>query len=151
MPKYAVATVDEIPPSGRKLVEIAGRSIGIFNVDGEFFALRNRCPHEGGPLCAGTLCGLVLSERPGEYHYSRAGQILRCPWHGWEFDIRTGQSWFDPRNVRVRRYEVTLEPAPASSGPDAEPPAPGLERGPYVAETYDVTVERSQVMVDVPS
>jgi 3-phenylpropionate/trans-cinnamate dioxygenase ferredoxin subunit len=150
MPKHAVATVDEIPPSGRKIVEIAGRSIGIFNVDGEFFALRNRCPHEGGPLCAGTLCGLVTAERPGEYHYSRPGQILRCPWHGWEFDIRTGQSWFDPRNVRVRRYEVTLEPIPPAAT-DAEPPAPGLERGPYVAETYDVTVERSQVMVDVPS
>jgi nitrite reductase/ring-hydroxylating ferredoxin subunit len=151
MPKYAVAVVGEIPPSGRKIVEVAGRSIGIFNIDGEFFALRNRCPHEGGPLCAGTLCGLVSSELPGEYHYSRPGQILRCPWHGWEFDVRTGQSWFDPRKVRVRSYEVTVEPAPAPPEPDMEPPAPGLERGPYVAETYEVSVERSRIMVDVPN
>jgi nitrite reductase/ring-hydroxylating ferredoxin subunit len=151
MAKYAVATVDEIPPAGRKIVEVGGRSIGIFNVDGEFFALRNSCPHEGGPLCRGVLCGEVTSDMPGEYRYSRPGQILRCPWHGWEFDIRTGQSWFDPRKVRVRRYEVTIEPAPtAATGDAGEPPEPGMEPGPYVAETYEVTVERRQVVIDVP-
>ena len=148
MPKYAVALVDEISPSGRKIVEVAGRSIGIFNIDGEFFALRNRCPHEGGPLCAGTLCGLVSSDRPGEYHYSRPGQILRCPWHGWEFDIRTGQSWFDPAKVRVRRYEVKVESGTALAEPDA--PAPGLERGPYTAETYPVSIEQHYLVVDLP-
>ncbi len=47
--KYVVASVDEIPPGGRKIVEVAGRSIGVFNVKGEYFALRNRCPHQGGP------------------------------------------------------------------------------------------------------
>ena len=109
MTKYAVAMVEEIPPGGRKIVEVAGRSIGVFNLDGEFFALRNRCPHQGGPLCSGSLGGLISSSHPGEYHYSRAGEILRCPWHGWEFDIRTGQSWFDPAHVRVRRYQVTIE------------------------------------------
>jgi nitrite reductase/ring-hydroxylating ferredoxin subunit len=151
MARYDVATVDEIPPSGRKIVEVAGRSIGIFNIDGEFFALRNRCPHEGGPLCLGVLGGLVSSQTPGEYRYSRPGQILRCPWHGWEFDVRTGQSWVDPKNVRVRRYDVTLEPGPPAFEAGAiVPPAPGLERGPYVAETYDVTVERRHVFVDVP-
>lgn len=149
MAKYAVATVDEIPQAGRKIVEIGGRSIGIFNVDGEFFALRNSCPHEGGPLCRGVLCGEVTSDMPGEYRYSRAGQILRCPWHGWEFDIRTGQSWFDPRKVRVRSYEVTIEPAPTAVA--GEPPEPGMEPGPFVAETYEVTVERRQVVVEVPN
>ena len=52
------ATVDEIPPGGRKIVEVAGRTIGVFNVDGEFFALLNRCPHQGGPLCTGNTLGL---------------------------------------------------------------------------------------------
>lgn len=151
MPKYVVAAVDEIPPSSRKIVEINGRSIGIFNVEGQFFALRNRCPHQGGPLCAGTLGGLVSATAPGDYQYSSPGRILRCPWHGWEFDVRTGQSWFDPNKVRVRSYDVTLEPAPAAPAGDATPPAPGLERGPYVAETYDVSIERSRVVVDVPN
>ena len=92
MPKHIVAAVDEVPPGERKIVEIAGRSIGVFNLGGEFFALRNRCPHQGGPLCLGKQSGFIQSAGPGEYEYSRKGEILQCPWHGWEFDIRTGQS-----------------------------------------------------------
>ena len=149
MARHIVATVEEIPPGGRKLVEIAGRSIGIFNLDGEFFALRNRCPHQGGPLCAGTLGGLIRSSGPGEYEYSRAGEILRCPWHGWEFDIRSGQSWFDPARVRVRSYPVSIEGDP----PSAADPAPqtDLIHGPYVAEIYPVAIEQRHVVVDVPA
>ena len=147
MAKHVVATIDEIPPGGRKVVEVAGRSIGVFNVGGEFFALRNSCPHQGGELCRGPLSGFVSSSGPGEYHYSRQGEILRCPWHGWEFDVKTGQSWFDPRKVRVRRYEVTVATG-ADVGDDPVAP-PGMEKGPYVAETYPVSVERQYVVVEV--
>jgi 3-phenylpropionate/trans-cinnamate dioxygenase ferredoxin subunit len=146
MAKHVVGTVEEIPPGGRKIVEVAGRSIGVFNVGGEFFALRNSCPHQGGPLCLGPISGLVWSTGPGDYRYDRPGEILRCPWHGWEYDVRTGQSWVDPRKVRVRRYEVSLESEPASD----VGLAPGWEPGPYVAETYSVTIERRYVVVDVP-
>jgi nitrite reductase/ring-hydroxylating ferredoxin subunit len=148
MTQYIVATVEEIPPGGRKIVEVAGRSIGVFNLEGVFFALRNRCPHQGGPLCSGTLSGLITASGPGAYHYSRAGEIVRCPWHGWEFDIRTGQSRCDPTHVRVRRYAVTIEGRqPAASDAVLQD---GRERGPYVAETYAVTVEQQHVVVDVP-
>jgi len=162
MAKYVVATVDEIPPGGKKIVEVAGRSIGLFNLDGEYFALRNRCPHQGGPLCEGRIAGFVIGDTPGEYRYSRPGEILRCPWHGWEFDIRTGQSWFDPKGVRVRAYEVAVASG-SSLPPDAQPALntadmradeddmAGLEKGPYVAETYEVTVEKQYVLVNVPS
>jgi nitrite reductase/ring-hydroxylating ferredoxin subunit len=148
MTKYIVATVEEIPPGGRKIVEVAGRSIGVFHVDGEFFALRNRCPHQGGPLCAGTLGGLISASSPGEYDYSRAGEILRCPWHGWEFDIRTGQSWFDPTRVRVRHYQVSIEGEPPDTANPARPTDGTCES--YVAETYPVAVERQHVGVDIP-
>lgn len=144
--KHIVATVEEMPPGSRKIVEVAGRSIGVFNLNGEFFALRNRCPHQGGPLCLGAVTGRIESSVPGDYCYSRPGEFLRCPWHGWEFDIRTGQSWFDPAGVRVRRYEVTVA---ASVTLAAE--ARTVERGPYVAETYPVTVERRYVMVELPT
>jgi 3-phenylpropionate/trans-cinnamate dioxygenase ferredoxin subunit len=74
--------------------------------------------------------------------------MLRCPWHGWEFDIRTGQSWFDPTHVRVRSYKVTVE---GQSSIAADPiHQAGLEPGPYVAETYEVTLEQRHVVVDVP-
>ena len=150
MAKYVVATVDEIPPGQRKMVEVAGRSIGVFNVGGEFFALRNRCPHQGGPLCLGPLGGFVSSSGPGEYTYSRQGEILRCPWHGWEFDIRTGQSWFDPAGVRVRRYAVTVE-GDEAYGDEAQALSAGLEQGPFVAETYPISVEQRRVVVEIPA
>jgi 3-phenylpropionate/trans-cinnamate dioxygenase ferredoxin subunit len=172
MARYVVGTVDDIPVGGRKIVEIGGRSVGVFNVNGEYFAVLNRCPHQGGSLCSGRQSGVVTSNRPGDYTYGRSGEIIRCPWHGWEFDLRTGQSWFDPRAVRVRRYDVSVEPGSvlvAEMEEDAPPPAEpgtspaevsasgggtpdaamgGLAKGPYVAETFPVFVEQQYVIVD---
>ncbi|MCW0214302.1 MAG: Rieske (2Fe-2S) protein [Pseudonocardia sp.] len=104
-----VAVVGEIPAGGRKIVDIDGRSVGVFNLGDGFVALRNTCPHEGAPLCEGVLSGALTSPTPGVYHYERRGEILRCPWHQWEFDLRTGRSWVDPDRVRVRHYPVTSD------------------------------------------
>ncbi|MGI8689414.1 MAG: Rieske (2Fe-2S) protein [Thermomicrobiales bacterium] len=147
MVRYIVAAVDEIPPGGRKIVTVAGRSIGIFNVNGEFFALRNRCPHQGGPLCEGKIWGMLQAQAPGELEYTRAGEILTCAWHGWEFDIRTGQSWCDPERLRVRRYNVSVEPGDALT--TADPPIVGKVPGPYVAETYPVMAEGQYLVIEV--
>jgi nitrite reductase/ring-hydroxylating ferredoxin subunit len=57
--KYRLARVSEILPGGRRMVEAASQPIGIFNVGGAFFALRDRCPHAGGPLCEGVLSSIV--------------------------------------------------------------------------------------------
>jgi 3-phenylpropionate/trans-cinnamate dioxygenase ferredoxin subunit len=136
MSKYVVAPVDEILPGGRKLVNAGGRAIVVFNLGGEFFALNNRCPHKGGSLCHGRLTGLVQSSQPGEYDYSRRGEIIRCPWHSWEFDIRTGKSWCDPQRLRVRNYAVSVAAGTT------------LVEGPYVAETFPVSVENDYVVVE---
>jgi nitrite reductase/ring-hydroxylating ferredoxin subunit len=146
--RFVVATVDEIPAGGRKIVELAGRSIGIFNVGGEFFALRNRCPHQGGPLCEGRLWGAIEAAVPGEIRLSRPGEILTCGWHGWEFDIRTGRSWCDPARLRARTYDVRVE-AGAALAEDPEAPAAGMVRGPYTAETFPVSVDGRYVVVEV--
>lgn len=138
MPKWIVATVDEIPPGERKIVDVGGRSIGVFNVKGEYFAILNRCPHQGGPLCLGNTLGFLQPGDVGEFQYLRAGEVVRCPWHGWEYDLRTGQSWFDPAHVLVRNYEVSVVPG-----------AEGLQKGPYVAETYPVSVEQQYVVVEI--
>ena len=144
MTRHVIGLASEIPPGGRKIVELAGRSIGVFNLGGEFFAIRNRCPHQGAALCTGQLGSAVTSPGPGRYDVHREGEILRCPWHGWEYDVRTGQSWFDPKGVRVKAYETVVAP-----GSSLVPPAPGLEPGPYVAETYPVSVEENYVLVEV--
>jgi nitrite reductase/ring-hydroxylating ferredoxin subunit len=134
--RHVVGAVEEIPPGGRKLVEVAGRRVVVFNLRGEFFALADRCPHQGGSLAAGCITGNVSSSEPGEYHYTRRGEMIRCPWHYWEFDIRTGQSRFDPARVKARRYEAHVE-----SGAR-------LQEGPYHAETFAVRVEDDYVVVD---
>jgi nitrite reductase/ring-hydroxylating ferredoxin subunit len=155
MAKHVIGTVDEIPPGERKIVEIEGRSIGVFNVGGAFYALRNTCPHQSGPLCQGRLTGFLMARVPGEYSYTRRGEIIRCPWHGWEFDVKTGQSWFDPVQTRVRAYPVTIEAMELGAAVNSDEEASaelcdGLKKGPYVAETYDVTVEKQFVVVEVP-
>lgn len=150
MTKHRVARVDEIPPGGRKIVEVAGRSIGIFNIEGKFFAIRNQCPHAGGPLCQGVLSGFVRSSEPGDYEYVRKGEIIRCPWHQWEFDVKTGQSWFDPIKTRVRRYETSVEPGRTSPSDDEdEMSVAGLEKGPHKAETFDVSLEEQYIVLEM--
>ena len=103
--RHAVCAASEIPPGGRRIVEVDGRSIGVFNVAGRFYALHNGCPHRGGALCEGPICGTVLPTKDRSYAYGRDGEILRCAWHGWEFDIRTGRALVDP-TVRARTYPV---------------------------------------------
>ena len=115
----------------------------MFNVHGEFYALRNRCPHQGGALCKGRVSGFVTARVPGEYEYTRKGEILRCPWHGWEYDIKTGQSWVDPSSVRVRSYQVEVAQI------EGEGDMAGLVKGPYVAETYEVTVDERYLVVEI--
>ena len=109
--RHVVARTDEIPLGGKKRVAVKGRDIGVFNVKGQYFALANRCPHQGGPLCFGKVTGLAQSSVPGEYHMTRSGEMVKCPWHGWEFDLRTGQSWCDPANTYVKQYPVGSRPA----------------------------------------
>jgi 3-phenylpropionate/trans-cinnamate dioxygenase ferredoxin subunit len=136
MTGYVVAAIDEIPPGQRKLVEAGSRAIVVYNLGGEFFALTNRCPHRGGALSEGIQTCLVESKEPGRYNASRRGEMVKCPWHGWEFDIRTGKSWCDPGRLRVRQYPVSVRPG-------AE-----LVEGPFVAETFPVRVENNYIVVE---
>jgi nitrite reductase/ring-hydroxylating ferredoxin subunit len=96
MRRHPVARVGEIPPGGRKLLSVGRLAIGIFNVAGELRAYRNACPHAGAPVCEGRLSGTSLPSKVYEYAYGLEGCILRCPWHGWEFDLRTGEHLVDP-------------------------------------------------------
>jgi 3-phenylpropionate/trans-cinnamate dioxygenase ferredoxin subunit len=131
MGRHVVGRISELPPGERKIVEVEGRSIGVFNVHGQLYALRNRCPHQAAPLCLGAIKGMPLPGKPGEYIWAREGEILRCPWHGWEFDITTGRSIFNPHRTRVKTYEVTVEPEDES------------------VETYAVSVEDGLIVLHV--
>jgi nitrite reductase/ring-hydroxylating ferredoxin subunit len=134
---HVVARVSEVPPGERKRVEIGRRAIALFNLNGEFFAIGDTCPHEFGSLCKGKLVGLAESDEPGSYRFSRSGEFVKCPWHGWEFDIRTGQSYCDPKAVRVRSFDASV-----AKGEE-------IVKGPYVAETFPVTVEDDYVIIEI--
>ncbi len=137
---HVVARVSDLPPGSRKIVSVEGRSIGVFNVKGEYYALRNMCPHQGAPLCEGSLHGTAATTKPGEYEWIREGEILRCPWHGWEFDVTNGRSIFNPHKMRVKVYDVTVgEPrdnGALGTGIDAES-----------VETFSVAVEDGLVLL----
>lgn len=107
MAVHYVLDASELPDGGRAIVQVEGRSIGLYRLGDDIFAIHNYCPHQGAPLCAGNVCGTNLPSGVYEYEYGRAGEIVRCPWHGWEFDIRTGRSLFDPK-VRARAYPVQV-------------------------------------------
>ena len=137
MTRHVVATVDEILPGARMLVTVGGRQIGIFNLAGEYFALANRCPHNGASLCKGRIVGLVEAPEPGCYQFSRRGELIRCPWHGWEFDLRTGKSWCEPERTKVKSYEAKVEPGEA------------LIEGPLRAESFPVSIEKQYVVIEL--
>ncbi len=91
--KARCGRADKLQPGASKVVQINESMVAIFNLNGEYFAIDNTCPHQGGPL--------------GEGYLEESG-VVTCPWHAWNFDIRTGVSPVDP-DVKVRCYPVHIE------------------------------------------
>ena len=136
MPRHVVAAADEIAPGERKVVTVDGRDVVVFNIGGAYFGVLNRCPHQGGKLCHGQLYGHVTSDEPGVIRYERPGAYIRCPWHGWFFDLATGQSWGEPERMKTKSYDVGIT--------DGR----GLSEGPYLAETVEVETDGAYLVIE---
>ncbi len=146
--------VEELQDGDRLIVDVDGRSIGVFNAGGEFYAILNRCPHQGGPLCLGDVLDLVEASAPGEYRVDGSVKVLSCPWHGWEFDLRTGRSYFDPARTRVKAYRVDVADAGeinSDSSVSLASYSTGRRPGPYRAEVIPVSVEGDYLVVTLAS
>jgi nitrite reductase (NADH) small subunit len=102
-----VGAADDVRREGCRVVDVAGRPVGIISVGASFFAVADRCPHMGASMCAGSLSGTMLPSEPQEHEYGMDQRVLRCPWHGWEFDLETGRSLLEPRRYGLKTYEVT--------------------------------------------
>lgn len=89
-----VANTSDIPSGEGRVIEIDGRAIALFNVEGQFYAIDNTCGHRGGPLGAGFCDTQNLT--------------VQCPWHGWVYNIATGISTFNP-TVKVQKFDVKVE------------------------------------------
>lgn len=93
MPNFIkVANKSDLNPGENKVVNANGTDVALFNVEGEFFAISNTCLHRGGPLGEGFL----------------EGDVVSCPWHGWRFNVKTGQNVVMP-NAKVACYKVKIE------------------------------------------
>ena len=93
--RVAVCPVEELPPGELRAVDVDRRSICVINSGGRFYAVRNRCPHQGSQLAKGTVAGTMVPSAPHQLVYGMEGRVLRCGWHAWEFDLETG-------NPRIR-------------------------------------------------
>lgn len=108
MAVHVVLDEADVPEGGHRIVQVDGREVGVYRIGGQYYAIMNYCPHQGAPVCVGYVSGTNLPSDVYEYKYARQGQILRCPWHGWEFDIKTGESLFSSK-FRVKTYEVEVK------------------------------------------
>jgi len=108
MARHVICPADEVGPGQRRLVEVAGRPIVIFNIAGDYFALANRCPHQGGSLFHGDLTSRLTAPEPGRLALSSSDPVVKCPWHGWEFDVRTGKAVCEPQRIATRRYSASI-------------------------------------------
>ena len=106
-------------------------------------------PAPGRALCLGHLLGDAVADAPGSARISEDPLRIACPWHGWEYDLETGQSFMGAAVAPgVRSYGVALEPGGALGG-EVRPAGAPAKRvpGPYVAETFDVNVEDEYVVL----
>lgn len=112
MSRVWVGTKSEFSGNKLKIVQIGDKKIeiGIYYIDGEFYAWRNVCPHQGAPICQGNISGTRLSSDVYEYIYGCDQQILQCPWHGWEFNLKTGEHLVEGGSrAKLKGYRVEVD------------------------------------------
>ena len=112
MSEHIIVEEGDLDDGEHLTVLLEGREISVYHLDGEYYAYTNWCPHQSGPVCEGILSGTwdasVDSEsREVTSEWTREGEILNCPWHGWEFDIETGASLSN--DSRLIAHDVIVE------------------------------------------
>ena len=107
--RHHVGAVEEFPLGRFRVFELAGRPVGVVRTHHGFFAVRNRCPHQGANICLGTVSGTMVAAKPFEYDYSEETLVVACPWHRWEFELATGASFGRVTNKRLVTYQVAVE------------------------------------------
>jgi len=109
MAEHIIGRLEDFPPGSHTVVAIGKANIGVFNVDGELYALPNICPHQFGPLCTGPVTGAMQSDAAHDWDtfWTMEGRVITCPWHGIEFDITTGRALFSDK-LKVRQYNLAV-------------------------------------------
>ncbi len=108
MALHFVAELDTLEEARPAVFDIAGRSIGLIRVKDKVHAVRNICPHKRAPVCRGTMRGTMLPSEVDQFVFGMEDRVLQCPWHGWEFDLETGQTLCGGQS-KLTLYPVTLK------------------------------------------
>lgn len=113
MSEHVVAQAGELDDGDRIVVQLEGQEVGVFKLDGEYHAYSNWCVHQSGPACEGPIGGTRNAtydpdEQQVEEEWVKQGEILRCPWHYWEYDLRTGECLSD-EDICLPSYPVRVE------------------------------------------
>lgn len=105
----SVGLAADLKAGEHKIVNVGRLEIGLYNLDGTFYALHNMCPHQFGPACAGPVGYESVCNSQTDWHLQlvRKGEILTCPWHGMEFDVKSGQCLSD-KKMRLRTFPVQV-------------------------------------------
>ena len=110
--KHFACKTDEVAIGNPRKVSINGRDYGIYQLEDGYYGLFDRCPHRGGSICGGPVTGTAMFvdiKKDGpSYVYGKENQLVRCSWHGWEFDIKTGQCLADER-LKARHVPISCE------------------------------------------
>jgi len=107
-----VCSSADIPEGGRIVVDLGSRTIGIFRLEGKLHAYENVCPHQGGPVCQGTILPRVVEQLEPDskaatgFRFDRGDMHIVCPWHGFEYSIDTGKHAGTPK-FKLTRVQVT--------------------------------------------
>lgn len=107
--KYKLGDVSELQQNRCNTFVINGKSIAVFSSGSTFVALSNICPHKGALMCDGDIRGTMVPSDPSDLSYEMEGQVLVCPWHGYEFDIRDGKPLFGITKAKLKTYQVVEE------------------------------------------
>jgi len=113
MGEHTIVAADELEIGDHLVVELEGREIGVFNVKGDYYAYTNWCAHQSGPVCEGPKSGFVEAEFDRETletttEWVRENEIIACPWHGWEFDLVSGEC-HSKTGVQLISHDVRVE------------------------------------------
>ena len=113
MNEHVVAEEGDLDPGERLVIQLEGKEIAIFRTEDDYHAYLNWCPHQGGPACEGVKTGTQESTFDRDtlelnVQWSREGEVLNCPWHGWEFDVNSGECLSRP-NIQLPSYSTEVE------------------------------------------
>lgn len=102
-----VGAVHDFPDGQVTIVNVGRSEIGIIPWRRAIYAISAICAHQGGPLCRGVVSGRLTGLKPGDVRVQDAVPVIACPWHGWEFDVGTGEAIWDS-SLRIRTYPVDI-------------------------------------------